>query len=476
MDSEEGQASWSSIQDDAEAFRQIVRCHGPMLARLVRYRVANTSDAEDVLQETLVAAWLGFRRVMNPDRMQAWLMHVAQNRCRDYFRAQDRRELPLEEEALQTHATRFGLHQHRQRNLFDDAVNALEAAPPAAVETARRFYLEGLTIAEIAALSQSPTGTVKRRLFQARRAAQTFLGVSSPASQAHKEKPMTVQTTSQPAASPAAERLPAFPLIRPQIKITELNEPPFAVDCQELRAWPIIPRIGEQGASADYMLTKADLMQFKLDEVTTLQALRTANIHGVGGVEIEVHSWKPDAGWQRPGTIHGRLTDENAEFLAVHLPEFPDNIATQVETFLDSTFIWNWGNVKRKIADLRLLHRASDGSVLVSETLLPQPGAESDPELGAGVGFGVVRLEIGGKAFTCLRVFDLPLGELAATDDYLTESYLTQEGRTVLVRRFCRPDFAEKSQFAAVLDKAEQMTLNGTAFVHWYDTLTELTL
>ena len=472
MDSEEGQASWSSIQDDAEAFRQIARCHGPMLARFVRYRIANASDAEDVLQETLVAAWLGFRRVMNPDRMQAWLMHVAQNRCRDYFRAQERRELPLEEETLQSHASRFGLHHYRQAALFNDAVDALEAAPPAAVEAARRFYLEGLTIAEIAALSQSPPGTVKRRLFQARHAARNFLGISSPATQTHKEKPMSTQIPAQTNAG----NPPAFPLIRPQIKITELNEPPFAVDCQELRAWPIIPRIGEQGASADYMLTKADLMQFKLDEVTTLQALRTANIHGVGGVEIEVHSWKPDAGWQRPGTIHGRLTDENAEFLAVHLPEFPDNIATQIETFLDSTFIWNWGNVKRKIADLRLLHRASDGSVLVSETLLPQPGAESDPELGAGVGFGVVRLEIGGKAFTCLRVFDLPLGELAATDDYLTESYLTREGRTVLVRRYCRPETAEIAQFPKVLDESERVTLNGVALVHWYDTLTELAL
>ena len=85
MNSKEGRTTWSA-QEDAEAFRQIVRCHGPMLARFVRCRVANASDAEDVLQETLVAAWLGFRRVQEPARLQAWLLHVAQNRCRDYFR------------------------------------------------------------------------------------------------------------------------------------------------------------------------------------------------------------------------------------------------------------------------------------------------------------------------------------------------------------------------------------------------------
>ncbi len=477
MNSEEGRKTETEVQDDAEAFRQIIRCYGPMLARFVRYRITHSTDAEDVLKDTFVAVWLGFRRLQNPARMQPWLLHIAQNRCHDYFRTQGRRELPLEEETLQHHASRFGLHQHRQTNLFNDAADALEAAPPAAVETARHFYLEGLTITEIAALSQTPPGTVKRRLFQARHAARTFLGVSSPASQAHKEKPMTAQTIAQPAASPVAvERLPAFPLIRPQITITELNESPFAVDCQELRSWPIIPRVGEQGASADYMLTRADLTQFKLDEVTTLQALRTAAIHGVGGVEIEVHSWKPDTGWQRPGTIHGRLTDDSAEFLAVHLPEFPDNHSTQIETFLDSTFIWNWGVVKRKVVDQGLVRRASDDSILVSETLSPQPGAESKPDLGAGVGFGLVRVEVGTKVFTCLRVLDLPDGDLAATSDYLTENYLTQEGRTVLVRRFRRPEFVEIAQFPVVLDESERLTLNGTVLLHWYDTLTELTL
>ena len=109
------------------------------------------------------------------------------------------------------------------------------------------------------------------------------------------------------------------------------------------------------------MLADSGSIQFKLAEVTALQALRTASLHGIGGVEIEVRTWKPEAGWQRPGTIYARLTEDKAEFLAVHLP-YDDT--TQIETFLDSTFIWNWGTVERKIADRGLLRRASDGSIL----------------------------------------------------------------------------------------------------------------
>ena len=433
-------------RDDAETFNQLVRRYGPTLARSVRCRIANPSDAEDVLQETLLALWRGFRRLRDPSRMRAWMMQVSENRCRDYFRRQGRRETPLEETALQDHANRFGLHQYRQTNLLTDVTEALEAAPPAAREAARRFYLEGLTIAEIAADSHSPPGTVKRQLFQARHAARTFLGVP------HTRTEKITMTTQN-----AAENPTNFPSVRPEIRITELDEPPFAVDCQELRAWPIIPRVGEQASSADYFLP-----HWELGEAASMQALRPGKVHNVEGVEIEVRLWKPETGWQRPGTIYARLTDDKAEYLAVHLPHEGQ---TQIETFLDSSFAWNWGTLDRAISDRGLVRRAPDGSVELSEST---PHARD-----TGTGFGVVRLEVAGRRFTCLRVLDVDENSALAKSDTacVTESYLTRQGRTVLVRRFCRPRFAEVAQFPVILDESDRLIINGVAFAHWYDTL-----
>lgn len=451
--SEEAGIVLSEIQDDAEAFRQIIQCYGLVLARFVRYRIANSTDAEDVLQDTLVAVWLGFRHLRDPASLQGWVMHVARNRCRDYFRAQEHRELPLEEEVLQDYASRFGLHQHRLTKTTRDVVDALEATPPAVRETARRFYLEGLSIAEIAAQSQRPLGTVKRQLFQARRAARTFLGVPSPALPIFVEKtPMKKETA------------PEFPLTMPVTTITELDEPPFAVDCSELRSWPIIPRVGETGSFADYLLTEETSPVWKLGEVTAMQALRMGRVHDAEGVEIEVRLWKPVEGWQRSGTVYARLTEDKAEFLAVHLPheEF-----TQMETFLDSSFVWNWGTLDRKISDDGLLRRSSDDSILLSEASLPQKSM--------GIGFGAARVEIGSKSFTCLRVLDIP--NLIETDnDSLTESYLTQDGRTILVRHYCRPGFVAVAEFPVVLDESSHIVVNEITFVHWYDTLSGLAI
>jgi RNA polymerase sigma factor (sigma-70 family) len=453
--SEEDATHSHGSQSDEALFSQLVRCHGPALARYVRFRIAHPSDAEDVLQETLIAVWLGFRRLRDPARMQAWLMHVAQNRCRDYFRVRERREFPLDEEALQIHADRFGLHQYRRTKTLVDVMDALDAAPPAARETARRFYLEGLSIAEIATLSQIPTGTVKRQLFQARHAARIFLGLTNPAQKTHTEE-NTMPTLNAP------ENPTEFPAVRPEIKITETDETPFTVDCQELCSWSIIPQVGEQASTADYSLPG-----WKLDEVSTLRALRPGSVHHVEGVEIEMRVWKPASGWQRPGTIYARLTDEKVEYLAVHLPheEF-----TQIETFLDDTFPWNWGTLDRSISDQGLFRCLPDGSVALDKSV-PHGRAKASS-------FGVVELEVGRRQFTCLRVLELPddAGDLSETGDYATESFLTQQGHTILVRRFCPPRFVEAAEFPVVLDVANQLVIDGVPFVHWYDTITQAAL
>lgn len=228
-------------QGDEKAFVQIIRPYQQALANYIRYRISDAEDAEDVFQETLVAAWLGLRRVRDPGSIRAWLMQVARNRCRDYFRAQGRQDVPAGERELEDFANRFGLHQYRHAQTVADVVEALEEAPKIERETARQFYLEGLTIAEIAAQARCPSGTVKRRLFQARHSLRAFLGIISP----QRSSQMSTQTSDTP---PAAAQAPAFPLVRPEITITKINEPPFAVDCLELRYWVIIPRLGARAS------------------------------------------------------------------------------------------------------------------------------------------------------------------------------------------------------------------------------------
>jgi len=71
-----------SAEGDREAYVQLVLRHRGPLAALIRRLVSGLDDAEDLLQDTLVQGWVRIGEIRNPERVQAWLLQVARNRCR----------------------------------------------------------------------------------------------------------------------------------------------------------------------------------------------------------------------------------------------------------------------------------------------------------------------------------------------------------------------------------------------------------
>jgi RNA polymerase sigma-70 factor (ECF subfamily) len=84
---------------DEQAFRQLVDPYRREL-HVHCYRIlGSTEDAEDALQETLLAAWQGLGRFEQRASIRTWLYRVATNRCLNALRSASRRpriEMPLE--------------------------------------------------------------------------------------------------------------------------------------------------------------------------------------------------------------------------------------------------------------------------------------------------------------------------------------------------------------------------------------------
>jgi RNA polymerase sigma-70 factor (TIGR02960 family) len=78
---------------DGEAFRELV---GPYRAELLAhcYRTLGSfHDAEDVLQEALLAAWRGIDQ-FDGRSLRAWLYRITTNRCLNFLRGESRRPQP----------------------------------------------------------------------------------------------------------------------------------------------------------------------------------------------------------------------------------------------------------------------------------------------------------------------------------------------------------------------------------------------
>jgi RNA polymerase sigma-70 factor (ECF subfamily) len=151
----------------ADAFNQLLaRWHGAVLRHAAR--IAGNDAARDVAQEAWVVVVRQLGRLEDPARFAGWLLRIVAGVAVDAVRARTRRgraeaAATASRHAHTTEAALCDSSDSSQR--LRDAVAAL---PPDQRLPVELFYLEELTVQEIADVLSIPLGTVKSRLFQAR--------------------------------------------------------------------------------------------------------------------------------------------------------------------------------------------------------------------------------------------------------------------------------------------------------------------
>jgi RNA polymerase sigma-70 factor, ECF subfamily len=79
---------------DEDAFAQLVASHRRELHVHCYRTLGSLQDAEDALQETLLAAWRGLAGFQQRASLRTWLYTIATNRCLNMLRAAERRPRP----------------------------------------------------------------------------------------------------------------------------------------------------------------------------------------------------------------------------------------------------------------------------------------------------------------------------------------------------------------------------------------------
>jgi RNA polymerase sigma-70 factor (TIGR02960 family) len=139
---------------DGEAFRELTEPYRREL-QLHCYRIlGSVQDAEDVLQETLLAAWRGLGRFEERASVRAWLYRIATNRClnalRDTGRRPQRVRLPPFEAPEPTRRTEPTWYEPYPDALLEDLPDTAPG-PEARYETR-----ESLALAFVAGLQRLP--------------------------------------------------------------------------------------------------------------------------------------------------------------------------------------------------------------------------------------------------------------------------------------------------------------------------------
>jgi len=148
-----------------EEFERIALPHLQSLLRVARRLTLDSSAAEDLVQETMLLAWRGFRQFERGSNARAWLFRILFN----VFYGEGRKAARVARPFASRGDTRPALQEAAE---IAEALNALS------LEQRSVFLLaavEGFTCREIAGILDVPIGTVMSRLSRAREELRNIL-------------------------------------------------------------------------------------------------------------------------------------------------------------------------------------------------------------------------------------------------------------------------------------------------------------
>jgi RNA polymerase sigma-70 factor (ECF subfamily) len=155
------------------AFDELIRRFEPRLLYYLRRLLPQEADAWDALQRTWAAAFRGLRRLDDPRALRPWLYRVARNQAATLARGELSRRARVDD-AIDPETLAADDWTPRA-DAADRVHHALGTLGLAHREALTLFFLERLSVEEIAAVAGVPAGTVKSRLFHAKRALRKIL-------------------------------------------------------------------------------------------------------------------------------------------------------------------------------------------------------------------------------------------------------------------------------------------------------------
>ena len=164
---------------DRTALRPLYARHRHALVAYLRIFTSDHGQIDELVQDTMLAAWTGADRFSGRSSVRSWLFGIARRRAIDTLR---RRHLPVADTELETlpdpapSPEAWALAQASQEELLA----TVERLSPVHQEILLLTFVYQLAYSEIAEMLDIPVGTVKSRLSNARRALRAHLRTELP--------------------------------------------------------------------------------------------------------------------------------------------------------------------------------------------------------------------------------------------------------------------------------------------------------
>ncbi len=133
-------------------------------------RLSNPEEAEAVVVETMYEVWKVAKNFQGASRVETWLLGIAKYKSLDKLRARDTETDDIDDHADTIADDAPGVEQlvyaKERAHILADCIDEL---PKDQSEALHLVYFEGSSVEEVSEIQSIPGGTVKTRLFHARK-------------------------------------------------------------------------------------------------------------------------------------------------------------------------------------------------------------------------------------------------------------------------------------------------------------------
>ncbi len=166
------------LDDKRASFEREALVHLDVLYRVALRLTGNPSDADDLVQETMLKAYRAWEQYEQGTNAKAWLLTILRHAFINEYRRRTRHPETVDVDTIEPFAVFSEVQDEDPQGAFfdkivdDQVLQAIDQLPVVFRETLVLSDVEGMSYQEIAGILQVPVGTVKSRLFRARQLLQ----------------------------------------------------------------------------------------------------------------------------------------------------------------------------------------------------------------------------------------------------------------------------------------------------------------
>lgn len=147
--------------EDGEAFTQLILQIEKDLYCIAKTRIANENDIDDILQETMLMAYLNLKKLKNNAFFKTWIIRILMNNCHKFYKRKKHQSLEENEKVEE-----FGSSEMDLSNIeFENFIAFLKEDEKTILTL---YYYLGYTTKEIAKILNKREGTICSKISRAK--------------------------------------------------------------------------------------------------------------------------------------------------------------------------------------------------------------------------------------------------------------------------------------------------------------------